>query len=71
MGAGALGARGPDWAGPSRAGPGWATPRFKTHDTHNHQSESDLNRNPKWDETNTRLTTTLDKEICFSMMQLP
>jgi hypothetical protein len=26
------------------------------------------NRNPKRDETNTRLTTTSDKEICFSMM---
>jgi ribosomal protein L15 len=29
------------------------------------------NRNPKWDETNTRLTTTSDKEICFSMIQHP
>jgi hypothetical protein len=38
---GARGAR----AGPGRAGPGWATPRIKTHDTHDHQSESD--REPK------------------------
>jgi ribosomal protein L15 len=29
------------------------------------------NRNPKRDETNTRLTTTSDKEIYFSMMQHP
>jgi hypothetical protein len=29
------------------------------------------NRNPKRNETNTRLTTTSDKEICFSMMQHP
>jgi hypothetical protein len=27
-------------AGPSWAGPGWAAPRDKTHDTHNHRSES-------------------------------
>ena len=45
MGAGAPGARGPDWVGPGRAGPGWVTPRVKTHDTHDHQSESD--REPK------------------------
>jgi hypothetical protein len=32
-------------AGPGRTGPGWATPRVKTHDTHDHQSESD--REPK------------------------
>jgi hypothetical protein len=38
---GARGAR----AGPGQAGPGWATPRIKTHDTHDHQSESD--REPK------------------------
>jgi hypothetical protein len=29
------------------------------------------NRNPKRDEMNTRLTTTSNKEICFSMMQHP
>jgi hypothetical protein len=45
MGAEALGARGPDWAGPGQAGPGWVTPRVKTHDMHDHQSESD--REPK------------------------
>jgi hypothetical protein len=38
---GARGAR----AGLGRTGPGWATPRIKTHDTHDHQSESD--REPK------------------------
>jgi hypothetical protein len=27
------------------------------------------NRNPNRDETNTRLNTTSDKEICFGMMQ--
>jgi hypothetical protein len=44
-GPGAPGARGPDRAGPGRAGPGWVTSWIKTHDTHNHQSESD--REPK------------------------
>jgi hypothetical protein len=39
-GQGAPGARGPD-----RARLGWATPWIKTHDTHDHQSESD--REPK------------------------
>jgi hypothetical protein len=39
-GQGAPGARGPD-----RAGSGWVTSQVETHDTHNHQSESD--REPK------------------------
>jgi hypothetical protein len=29
------------------------------------------NRKPKWHKTNTRVTTTSDKEICFGMMQHP
>jgi hypothetical protein len=32
-------------AGLGRTRPGWVTPRVKTHDTHNHHSESD--REPK------------------------
>jgi hypothetical protein len=71
MGPGAPGACGLDWAGLGRTGPGWVTPWVKTHDTHNRQSEFVANRNPKRNKTNTRLTTTSDKEICFSMMQHP
>jgi hypothetical protein len=43
-GGGAHGARGAR-AGLGQAGPGWVTPRVKTHDTHNHQTDSD--REPK------------------------
>jgi hypothetical protein len=61
---GARGAR----AGPSRAGPhrgSKPTTRMTT------KRNPIANRNSKRDETNTRLTTTSDKEICFSMMQHP
>jgi hypothetical protein len=61
---GARGAR----ARPGLAGLGWVTPRVETHDTHNHQSESD--REPK-SETGRDEHTTLDKEMCFGMMQHP
>jgi hypothetical protein len=61
---GARGAR----AGPGRAGPlrgSKPTTRMTT------KRNPIANRNPKRNETNTRLTTTSDKEICFSMMQHP
>jgi hypothetical protein len=60
---GARGAR----AGPGRAG---SHRRSKPRGTHNHRSEDRFaNRNPKRAETNTRLNTTSDKEMCFGMMQ--
>jgi hypothetical protein len=68
---GRAGGTGGAWAGLGQAEPGWAKPRIQTHDTHDHQWKPITNRNPKRNETNTRLTTTSDKEICFSMMQHP
>jgi hypothetical protein len=62
------GARGPDWAGPGQAWPHRGS-KPTTHTTTNRNPIA--NRNPKRDETNTRLTTTSDKEKCFSMMQHP
>jgi hypothetical protein len=67
-GQGAPGAHGPDWARPGRAG---------SHRGSKPTTRITTNRNPianqksKRDETNARLTTTSDKEICFSMMQHP
>jgi hypothetical protein len=58
MGAGAPGARGPDWAGPGRARPGWVTPLVKTHNTHNHQSETD--HEPKFEMGRDKHTTNHD-----------
>jgi hypothetical protein len=58
-----LGRTGPGWAGL-----GWVTPWVETHDTHNHQSESD--REPK-SETGRDEYATSDKEMCFDMMQHP
>jgi hypothetical protein len=66
-GGGAPVARGPDWAGPGRARSHRGS---KPRGTHNHRSEDRFaNRNPKRGETNTRLNTTSDKEMCFGMMQ--
>jgi hypothetical protein len=67
-GQGAPGARGPDRAGPGRAGPHRGS-KPTTRTTTNRNPIA--NRNPKRDETNMRLTTISDKEICFSMMQHP
>jgi hypothetical protein len=55
-------------AGPGRAGLGQATSRIETHDTHDHQTE--LNREPKT-KTERDEHTTLNKEMCFGMMQHP
>jgi hypothetical protein len=55
-------------AGPGRAGPHRGS-KPTTRTTTNRNPIA--NRNLKRDETNTRLTTTSDKEICFSMMQHP
>jgi hypothetical protein len=62
---GARGARG------ARAGPGRAGPHRGSKPTTRTTTKRNpiANRNPKRDEANTRLTTTSDKEICFSMMQ--
>jgi hypothetical protein len=54
--------------GLGRARPGWVTSRIKTHNTHDHQTE--LNHEPKT-ETERDEDTTLDKEMCFGMMQHP
>jgi hypothetical protein len=66
---GARGAR----AGPDRAGLGRARPHRGSKPTTRTTTNQNpiVNQNPKWDETNTRLTTTSDKKICFSMMQHP
>jgi hypothetical protein len=66
------GARGA-WAGLGRAGLGWAglgwiTTRIKTHDTHDHSTDS--NRESKT-ETEQDEHTTSDKEMCVGMMQHP
>jgi hypothetical protein len=61
---GARGAR----AGPGRAG-SHRGPKPMTRTTTNQNPIA--NRKPKRDETNTRVTTTSDKEICFGMMQHP
>jgi hypothetical protein len=45
-------------AGLGWAGPGWVTSRIKTHDTHNHQSESD--REPKSETRRDEHTTNHD-----------
>jgi hypothetical protein len=50
------------------AGLGQATSRIKTHDTHDHQTDS--NRKPKT-ETERDEHATSDKEMCFGMMQHP
>jgi hypothetical protein len=60
-------------AGPGRARLGWvglgrATSRIETYDMHDHQTE--LNREPKT-ETERDEHTTLNKEMCFGMMQHP
>jgi hypothetical protein len=60
---GARGAR----AGLGRTGPDWARLGHSTGRTP--IGIPIANRNPNWDETNTRLNTTSDKEICFGMMQ--
>jgi hypothetical protein len=62
---GAQGRAGPDWAG---LGWGRATSRVETHDTHDHQTNS--NREPKT-ETERDEHVTSDKEMCFDMMQRP
>jgi hypothetical protein len=67
-GCGALGARGPSWAGLGWAGLGRATSRIETHNTHDHQIDS--NREPKT-ETERDEQATSDKEMCFGMMQHP
>jgi hypothetical protein len=66
------GARGTQ-AGPDRAGLGRAGPPRGSKPTTRTTTKWNpiMNRNPKRDETNTRLTTTSDKEICFGMMQHP
>jgi hypothetical protein len=66
---GAWGARaGMGRAGLGRAGP----PRGSKPTTCTTTKRNPIaNRNPKRDETNSRLTTTSDKEKCFSMMQHP
>jgi hypothetical protein len=61
---GARGAR----AGPGRAGPHRGS-KPTTRTTTNRNSIA--NRNSKRNETNMRLTTTSDTDICFSMMQHP
>jgi hypothetical protein len=63
-------APGPRRAGPGRAGLGWgrATSRVESHDTHDHQTNS--NREPKT-ETERDEHATSDKEKCFGMMQHP
>jgi hypothetical protein len=64
------GARGPSWAALCRAGLGRIAGQNPVART-----TTDRNPNAKWksqrDETNTRLNTTSDKEICFGMMQHP
>jgi hypothetical protein len=76
---GEKGAHGGVWApgarsaGLGRTGPGWvglgrATSRVETHDTHDHQTNS--NREPK-NETERDEHATSDKEMCFGMMQHP
>jgi hypothetical protein len=75
------GAHGPDWVGPGRAG-SHRGPKPTTRTTTNRNPIA--NRNPKRDETNTRLTTTSDKEkmlqhdatpmtlrFCLHMTQTP
>jgi hypothetical protein len=61
---GAKGAR----VGLGQAGLGWITSRIKIHNTHDHQME--LNHEPKT-ETERDEHATLDKEMCFGMMQHP
>jgi hypothetical protein len=69
-GCGRKGHAGPGRAVPGRAGLGWgrATSRIETHDTHDHQTNS--NREPKT-ETERDEHATSDKEMCFGMMQHP
>jgi hypothetical protein len=65
---GRAGARGPD-----RAKLGWARPHRGSKPTMRTTTNRNpiANRNSKQNETNMRLTTTSDKEICFNMMQHP
>jgi hypothetical protein len=65
---GHAGRTGLDRAGLGRAGPHRGSKRTTRTTTNQNLI---VNRNPKRDETNTRLTTTSNKEICFSMMQHP
>jgi hypothetical protein len=62
----ARGARGTR-AGLGRTGPDWAELGHSVGRTP--IGIPIANRNPNWDEMNTRLNTTSDKEICFDMMQ--
>jgi hypothetical protein len=62
----ARGARGPR-AGLGQTGPDWAGLGHSVGRTP--IGIPIANRNPNRDETNTRLNTTSDKEICFDMMQ--
>jgi hypothetical protein len=66
---GGVGARGAQRrTGPDRVGLGQATSRVETHDTHDHQTDS--NHEPKT-VTERDEHATSDKEMCFGMMQHP
>jgi hypothetical protein len=58
---------------PDRAGMGRARPHHRSKPTTRTTTNQNpiANQSPKRDETNTRLITTSDKEICLSMMQHP